>query len=461
MEPHTFNTLLAASAATLAASTAVAGVLVLRLRRSHRQALAALEAVAAVDSAVSTRTEPTIPALPESNPWRNLAQSVAHALITSRARADLAESQRTSLEVRAQRSAAQCDRLMAVLQTLGEPVLVVDDYDELVLANNSAERLFNFSIHEVAERALARVVRCERLLELVRETRMRKAVAPRTEEVELPGPDGRGRWYSVWAQSLASATAQAQSGADRGAVAVLRDITAEKAAQRRHAEFVSAVSHEMKTPLTGIKAYVELLADGDAEDEATREEFLSVIEVQAERLQRLIDNLLNLSRIEAGVVQVQKRVLSLNEVLTEALNVVRPAAEAKQIALQSELSPLFLPVLVDRDQMLQAAINLLSNAVKYTPEGGRVVVRSRLNGDDAEFSVEDTGVGLTPEDQVRIFERFYRVAKDKQMAPGTGLGLPLARSIVEEVHGGRVSVASQPGVGSTFTVTLPCAAQLT
>ena len=217
----------------------------------------------------------------------------------------------------------------------------------------------------------------------------------------------------------------------------------------------------MKTPLAGIKAYVELLADGEAEDEETREEFLAVINGQADRLQRLVDNLLNLARIEAGVVQVNKQNQSLNEILEESLGVVQPAAEAKRIELAGELSPLYLGVLADRDMLLQAAINLLSNAVKYTPEGGRVALRSRLAGDEATFEVEDTGVGLSEEDSRRVFEKFYRVKKDKDMASGTGLGLPLAKHIVEDVHGGRLTLRSTLGTGSTFIVGLPRAGQMT
>jgi two-component system phosphate regulon sensor histidine kinase PhoR len=244
-----------------------------------------------------------------------------------------------------------------------------------------------------------------------------------------------------------------------GAVAVLRDIADQKSLQKRNAEFVSSVSHEMKTPLAGIKAYVELLVDGDAEDDETREEFLSVINGQADRLQRLVDNLLNLARIEAGVVSVSKQQRSLNELLEEALNVVRPSAEAKNIELVSELSPLYLGVLADRDMLLQSAINLLSNAIKYTHGGGKVTIRSRLADDQVRFEVHDTGVGLSEEDARRVFEKFYRVRKDKDMASGTGLGLPLAKHIVEDVHGGRLTVESVLGQGSTFIVSLPCAGQ--
>ena len=241
---------------------------------------------------------------------------------------------------------------------------------------------------------------------------------------------------------------------------VLRDIGDLKTVQKRNAEFVSSVSHEMKTPLAGIKAYVELLAEGEAEDEATRDEFLNVISTQADRLQRLVENLLNIARIEAGVVNVNKQQQSLNQILEEALHVVQPSAEAKRIQLVSELSSMYLGVLADRDMLLQAAINLLSNAIKYTREGGTVTLVSRLVGDEVRFEVQDTGVGLSPDDCQKIFEKFYRVKKDKDMAQGTGLGLPLAKHIVEDVHGGQLTVESALDVGSTFSVSMRSAGQL-
>lgn len=138
---------------------------------------------------------------------------------------------------------------------------------------------------------------------------------------------------------------------------------------------------------------------------------------------------------------------------------VQPAAETKGIDLNAELSPLYLGIHGDRDMLLQSVINLLSNAVKYTPAGGRVILRSRSLDNLVAYEVEDTGVGLNEEDCQRVFERFYRVKKDEHMASGTGLGLPLARHIIEDVHGGRLSLRSQPGVGSTFIATLPAARQ--
>jgi two-component system phosphate regulon sensor histidine kinase PhoR len=339
-------------------------------------------------------------------------------------------------------------------------VLAVDSYDEVVLANESAKRLFRLDGGAAEKRVLSQLAYCEALIDLVNDTRRHKSSVQRCTEFQWSDEEGRQRTYQITCRALSLGGQDEKGGSGRGAVAVLQDITAQKAIQKRNAEFVSAVSHEMKTPLTSIKAYVELLADGDAEDEATRDEFLEVITSQTTRLQRLIDNLLNLARIEAGVVSVNKQSRSLNELLEEAAEVVRPSAEAKRITLQRDLSPMYLGVLADRDMLLQSAINLLSNAVKYTPEGGTVTLRSRLTDGQAVFEVSDTGVGLAPEDCEKVFEKFYRVKKDQNMAPGTGLGLPLAKHIVEDVHGGRLTVESDLGKGSTFRAALPLVREL-
>jgi two-component system phosphate regulon sensor histidine kinase PhoR len=371
------------------------------------------------------------------------------------------EQQRAAVESRARRLESQVERMHSVLSGFVEPVLAVDKYDELILSNAMAEELFGFDSSKTEERAIAKLVHCEKLVELLTDTRKRKIPSQRTCEISLSDPDGTDHWYRVTARGIGpTGESREADGTAQGAVAVLHDISAQKILQRRNAEFVSSVSHEMKTPLAGIKAYVELLVDGDAEDEATQEQFYQIINAQADRLQRLVDNMLNLARIEAGVVVVNKQSRSLNELLEEALAVIQPAAEAKGITLKRDLSPLYLGVYVDHDMALQAAINLLSNAVKYTPSGGQVTLRSRLADHEARFDVEDTGVGLSPSDCEKVFEKFYRVHKDKDMASGTGLGLPLVKHIVEDVHGGRIAVESTPGKGSVFRVFLPAAATL-
>jgi len=401
-----------------------------------------------------------LPVLPESNPWYESARRLREAFAENCARTQQAEHARAAAEARVQRLRGERDQIQAILDSLSEPVIAIDAFDEIVLANPSAAELFDLESNP-SERALKTLNHCDKLVELLTDTRRRKTPTLRMGEVEICDSSGVGQWYSVSARSIpSSVTASADDTRVHGAVAVLRDISGHKAAQKRNAEFVSAVSHEMKTPLAGIKAYVELLADGDAEDEQTREEFLNVINTQTDRLQRLIDNLLNLARIEAGVVNVSKQARSLNELLEEAVHVIHPAAEEKGIELRTDLSPMYLGVLVDRDMILQAAINLLSNAIKYTPEGGTVTLRSRMQDNDVLFEVEDTGVGLSEEDAQKVFEKFYRVKKDRKMAQGTGLGLPLAKHIVEDVHGGRLTVRSELGRGSSFRITFPVAGQM-
>src|SRR5262245_35089023 len=399
-----------------------------------------------------------IPFRKEDTPWREFAQKVRRRMAEFARQADEIEMARSGVEVRFRRLAAERDQLREILMNLADPVLAIDSFGEVVVANTSAERLLDIRTTDEAHPIFDQLQRCQELVNLLTETRRRKTAAQRYGEVALASADGKQRHFRVTCRTLA--TQQHASAGERGAVAVLTDISSLKAIQKRNAEFVSAVSHEMKTPLSSIRAYVELLVDGEAEDDATREEFLGVINSQADRLQRLVDNLLNLARIEAGVVAVNKAALSLNELLTEAVGVMQPAAEDKQISLASEFSPLYLGVLADRDMLLQAAINLLSNAVKYTKKGGSVTLRSRLSDQEVVFEVQDTGVGLSAEDCQRVFEKFYRVKKDSEMASGTGLGLALVKHIVEDVHGGRIEVASEPGRGSTFRVNLPGLAQL-
>jgi two-component system phosphate regulon sensor histidine kinase PhoR len=441
----------------------LAGWLVVRRSRRERAAVQRhFDALCALDPRElrSDVTSAKLPPLGRDNSWRAMVDRLEETWLKHCGRLQELEHARASLEIRCQRAADECRRIRAILTGLNNPVIAIDEFDEVALINPAAEELLGVEHQTTENRAIAQLVRCERLVDLLVSTCHRKAAANRSDEVELTDASGQAHWYRVLACKLPSQVNESDREATGGAVAVLHNIDQQKTLQKRNAEFVSSVSHEMKTPLAGIKAYVELLADGDAEDEETREEFLAVINGQADRLQRLVDNLLNLARIEAGVVKVNKLSRPLNELLDEAANVVRPSAEAKQITLAAELSPLYLGVLADRDMLLQAAINLLSNAVKYTPPGGRVTLRSRLDDHEVVFEVSDTGVGLSQEDCTRVFEKFYRVAKDKNMAPGTGLGLALAKHIVEDVHGGHLAVESQLGVGSTFRVVLPSAGQM-
>jgi two-component system phosphate regulon sensor histidine kinase PhoR len=408
-----------------------------------------------------------IPLRKEDRLWRDLCQRVRQRLADYAQRTEVLEMARSASDVRVRRIVAERDQLAEILAGLIDPVIAVDQFGEIVLANPSAERLLEVKAGGDNHPALEQLTKCEQLITLLGETRRRRCSTHRSSEVALNDEEGKQHWFRVTCRTLAggqeqaaTATSASNGNGAHGAVAVLTDITSQKAIQKRNAEFVSSVSHEMKTPLSSIRAYIELLVDGEAEDDATREEFLGVINSQADRLQRLVDNLLNLARIEAGVVSVNKNPLSLNELLAEAVGVMEPAAKDKNISLSAEYSPLYLGVLADRDMLLQAAINLLSNAVKYTKPGGSVTLRSRLSDQEVIFEVQDTGVGLSPEDCQKVFDKFYRVKKDRDMAQGTGLGLALVKHIIEDVHSGRIEVTSELDHGSTFRVSLPGLAQL-
>jgi two-component system phosphate regulon sensor histidine kinase PhoR len=228
-------------------------------------------------------------------------------------------------------------------------------------------------------------------------------------------------------------------------------------------DFVSHVSHELKTPLASITAYTEMLADGEAGDEKTRKEFYSVIQNQAQRLNRLIENILNSSRIESGLIKINKEPASLAMLIEEQMQMIKGYAEEKEIEVTGQKPIVYDQVYVDKDMIQEVIVNLLSNAVKYTPSGGTVKVETEVDENAAlvRVSVTDTGIGI-PEDEIEhVFDKFYRVGANQKQAKGTGLGLNLVKQIVEQVHDGRVFVMSKVGVGSTFGFELPLATRQT
>jgi two-component system phosphate regulon sensor histidine kinase PhoR len=217
-------------------------------------------------------------------------------------------------------------------------------------------------------------------------------------------------------------------------------------------DFVSNVSHELRTPLASIKAYVEMLIDGEADDEKTKREFYDVIQNEANRLGRLIDNILNISRIESGLVKINKQPQSLTVILKEAVEVITPQARMKNITIDEQVTPVFYQTHADKDMLYQAVLNLLSNAVKYTPEGGQITVQTVVDETKKRVMtrISDTGVGIPPKDLPFVFDKFYRAEANNKMAKGTGLGLSLVKHIIETVHHGRIFVESEVGKGSTF-----------
>jgi PAS domain S-box-containing protein len=245
-----------------------------------------------------------------------------------------------------------------------------------------------------------------------------------------------------------------------GVVTVLRDITKEVEADRAKSEFVSNVSHELRTPMTAIKGYTDLLhagAVGSINDD--QERFLGIIRNNADRLTALINDLLDISRMETGRVRFEPRPLQIGDVIADVVNALAVPAEAKQQTLTYKVVAGLPDVIGDRDRLNQVVTNLVGNAIYYTPDGGKIQVRAYPVEGAVRVDVQDTGIGIAPDDLGHIFERFYR-ADDPlvQEVTGTGLGLSIARMFVE-MHGGRVWVESEPDKGSTFTFVLPVPAQ--
>lgn len=353
---------------------------------------------------------------------------------------------------------SELKQVEATLDSLRDAVLVTDRFDELTRANEAAARLLGFTVAEALHKPIGQIVKDERLAELIRAARESESLTDR-KHVEhclapgaAPGADPERRF------DLTLACLPEPSGPGvAGVVTILRDVTREREISQMKTDFVSQVSHELRTPLSSINAYVEMLVDGEAKDETARAEFYEVIKNEADRLGRLIDNMLNISRIEAGIIQIERAEVDFVQVVKSAVEVMQPQARLKDITLITKAGPLVYTAQADRDMMLQVVLNLVSNAVKYTPEGGRVTVS--VENDDATRSVmvcvADTGLGIPPDALERVFEKFYRVDNYKRVAKGTGLGLNLVKHIVETVHAGQVGVSSTVGMGSKFWFTIP------
>ncbi len=245
-----------------------------------------------------------------------------------------------------------------------------------------------------------------------------------------------------------------------GIIIVLRDVSVSKEIERLRqldeikSEFVSNTSHELRTPLNVIKSYVEaILNQVDPSDYQTQREFLTVVNNETDRLAALVSDLLDISRIESGRFEIELSPISLSEIIQIVLRDLEDVDSAHQIF--ADIPSVLPDILADKDKMIQVFLNLLDNATKFSPDGGKISIKAQVEGKMVKCEISDQGIGIAKEDIPRIFEKFYRVDNsDVSEIPGTGLGLPIVRHIVES-HGGKISVKSKPGKGSTFTILLP------
>ncbi len=255
---------------------------------------------------------------------------------------------------------------------------------------------------------------------------------------------------------LYSTPVQSAGGERLGRLYVFRDVTHEREVDRMKSEFVSLVSHELRTPLTSIKGYVDLLLEGDAgELNEEQEEYLGIVKNNADRLVALINDLLDVSRIESGKIQLQRASLDIAQSIRGVANSLKPQIEGKAQQLALDIPATLPAVSGDPDRVTQILTNLLSNAYKYTPKGGTITISAVSERSMVRVDVRDTGIGLSAEEQAQLFTKFFRARNQTtEEVGGTGLGLAITRSLVE-MHGGKIIVFSAPGQGSTFSFTLP------
>jgi two-component system phosphate regulon sensor histidine kinase PhoR len=336
-------------------------------------------------------------------------------------------------------------RLATVLEGMVEGVIALDTSEHVVLANSAAGRVLNFDPIEAAGRSL---------LEVVRNRPIHEAIAAATvttgQQVEVETGEGDSRVIRINGTVL-------PSGSATRCVLVLHDVTELRKLESLRQEFVANVSHELKTPLSSIKAYSETLLNGALYDEDNNRRFVERIDEQSQRLHELILDLISIAQIESGQQAFEIDSISLADVAAKCITGQQRAADAKRITLACEGIHPNTRVSADREGLRQILNNLVDNAIKYTPDGGTVALSCRQQESEVVIQVRDTGIGIEAEQLPRVFERFYRVdkARSRELG-GTGLGLSIVKHLTQS-FGGRVDVSSLQGEGTTFTVILPAA----
>ena len=336
------------------------------------------------------------------------------------------------------------ERLSTVLGSMVEGVLAVDADENILLANQASMELLEMTMRDVVGRPLREVTRTRHLHDAVARA-LNYNESCQTEFGTLGQPR----------RVLALRAAPLPSSPSPGVVVVLHDVSELRRLENLRSEFVANVSHELKTPLSAIKAYAETLRLGAVDDPDNNLDFVHRIEAQANRLHQLIVDLLHLARVESGREALDLDVLSLTPLVEASVNQFATAAAAKEISV--ELVPANSPVSVQADPAAVRTIleNLIDNAIKYTPPKSRVAIRWEASESVARITIQDNGVGIESEDQERVFERFYRVdqARSRELG-GTGLGLAIVKHVTQAM-GGSVELISTPGEGTTFCVCLP------
>lgn len=337
-------------------------------------------------------------------------------------------------------------RLEGIINNMFSGILLVGDSKKIILANEAATRLLGCDSENLIGQHYQEIGKNSGLIPLIKHC-FEKGEQVR-EEIHIYYPSEK-----ILDVNLASY--RNDSGEIKGIIVLLHDITSIRRLEKLRSEFVTNVSHELKTPITSIKGFTETLLDGALDDPEISRHFLTIINEESDRLYRLISEILDLSRVEQKKMPLQVEEINLSKLIKETVRIVREEARDKGIAI---FLPLAETVMIegDSDRLRQIILNLVSNAINYTPENGEVTINIReISGNQIEIQVSDTGIGIAPEHLPRIFERFYRVDKARSRASGgTGLGLAIVKHLVESHHG-EIHAESEEGKGTTFTILLP------
>ena len=335
----------------------------------------------------------------------------------------------------------------AILNSMVEGVIALDHQGRVLLMNPGARDILDVGDRAVEGRLLLEVIRNQPLEDLVVKCHALSQGERCRGEVVVNMPVHRVLEVNVMHLSLTSKT--------QGTLLVLHDVTELRRLEQVRAEFVANVSHELRTPLTAIKGYLETLLDEASEGSPTHQRFLEVAHTHAERLGRLVNDLLKLSDIETGKVTLRQEAVCLSDLINEVSAMFETEAGKKEIVLQNEV-PMDVQAFADRDRLSQILLNVIDNAVKYTPQGGKIIFQSKMGNDhQVILQVKDTGLGIPPGDLPRITERFYRVDKARtRQDGGTGLGLAIVKHLIQ-LHGGSLHIDSEFGSGTCIEISLP------
>lgn len=348
-----------------------------------------------------------------------------------------------SSQLISQISALQNERtkLEVVLENMTDGVIMVDNHDQVVLINPAALKVFQIDLPSALYCSLVEVVRHHQVVDLWE--KCKTSVKAQNNTFELTPS-------RVFIQAFAIPLPLI--GPDY-VLLVIQDLTRVQRLETVRRDFISNISHELRTPLASLKALAETLQEGALEDAPAARRFLSQMDREIDNLAQLVQELLELSRIESGKVPLVRRPIQPAELLQEAMNRMSMQADRASIHLQLNLDEELPTVQADPIRISQVLLNLLHNAIKFTPPGGKIILNARSRPFDVIFSIQDTGSGIPSQDLNRIFERFYKTDRSRS-GGGTGLGLSIARHLIE-AHGGRIWAESTEGSGSTFYFSLP------